>query len=363
MAKIRVLIVDDSALIRKVLTEIFNSSPDIEVVGVAADPFIARDLIKQLNPDLITLDVEMPRMDGITFLRNLMRLRPMPVVMISTLTEKNAEVTLNALALGAVDYMPKPTVNVTKTLNDYADELINKVKMAAKARINYAEKPAAETPKTISTFDPGQKHSVDAILKADASNRPIKTAEKIIAIGASTGGTEAIKTVTKSLPSDTPAILITQHLPVAFSRSFALHVDMASNMRACIPEHGQLVEAGHIYIAPGDKHMLLIREGSRYVIQLNDGVPVNRHKPAVDVLFRSVAQCAGANAIGVMLTGMGADGAIGMKEMHDAGAKTVIQDEQTSVVWGMPGEAFKLGCVDHVKPLKDVANQILALVK
>lgn len=363
MAKIRIIVVDDSALIRKVLTEIFNSDPDLEVVGVAADPYIARDLIKQLNPDMITLDVEMPRMDGISFLRNLMRLRPMPVVMISTLTEKNADVTLQALALGAVDYMPKPTVNVTKTLNDYADELITKVKTAAKAKIKYTEKPATPSSPAKAQLDPQEKHGVDAILKADPSVRPAKTRDKIIALGASTGGTEAIKVVVRDLPEDTPAILITQHLPAAFSQSFARHVDMASKMRACIAHHGQVVEPGTIYIAPGDQHMMLAREANRYVVQLNDGVPVNRHKPAVDVLFRSVAQIAGANAIGVMLTGMGADGAIGMKEMHDAGAKTVVQDEQTSVVWGMPGEAYKLGCADYVKPLQDVANQILAMLK
>ncbi|PPD24184.1 MAG: chemotaxis response regulator protein-glutamate methylesterase [Methylobacter sp.] len=362
MAKIRLIVVDDSALIRKVLTEIFNSDPDLEVVGVAADPFIARDLIKQLNPDMITLDVEMPRMDGISFLRNLMRLRPMPVVMISTLTEKNADVTLQALALGAVDYMPKPTVNVTKTLNDYAEELIAKVKTAAKAKIKYTEKSVAPAPGK-APVEPQEKHGVDAIIRADASSRPGKTRDKIIAIGASTGGTEAIKAVVKELPADTPAIVITQHLPAAFSQSFARHVDMASKMRACIASHGQVVEPGTIYIAPGDQHMLLARDGNQYVIQLNDGVPVNRHKPAVDVLFRSVAQTAGANAVGVMLTGMGADGAIGMKEMHDAGAKTVVQDEQTSVVWGMPGEAYKLGCADFVKPLQDVAGQILAMLK
>lgn len=365
MEKIRVLIVDDSALIRKLLTEIFNSSADIEVVGVAEDPFVARDLIKLLNPDVLTLDVEMPRMDGITFLRNLMRLRPMPVVMISTLTEKSADVTLNALALGAVDFIAKPKVNIAKTLTDYAEELINKVKMAAKARIQESNDHAAAAgkPGSATGADIKVKHSVDVILKADPIKKQPDTRDKIIAIGASTGGTEAIKTVVKDLPADMPAVLITQHLPVAFSQSFARHVDLVSKMSACIAQHGQPVQAGHIYIAPGDKHMMLARDGSKYMIQLHDGLPVNRHKPAVDVLFRSVAQCAGANAIGVILTGMGTDGAQGMKEMHEAGAKTIIQDEQTSVVWGMPGEAYKLGCADYIKPITEVAHQVFMLTQ
>ena len=347
MNKIRVLIIDDSMLIRKILTEVLNSSPDIEVVGAAADPLIARDMIKQLNPDVLTLDIEMPHMDGITFLRNLMRLRPTPVVMISTLTEKGAEVTLEALTLGAVDFIAKPKVDVVSTLNSYADEIISKVKMAARANVSNNTNRTLKTREAVKT-EPVKK-------RATSSNR-------IIALGASTGGTEAIKVVVKGLPADTPAVVITQHLPAPFSESFVRHVDLASAMTACIPKHGQTVEAGHIYLAPGDRHMAVVREGARYVIQLHDSEPVNRHKPSVDVLFRSVAHCAGAHAIAVLLTGMGADGAAGMKEMHDAGAKTVIQDEQTSVVWGMPGAAFKLGCTDYVLPLEDVANRILALI-
>ncbi len=355
MDKIRVLIIDDSAFIRKVLTEILNSTPDIEVVGAAADPFIARDMIKQLNPDVLTLDVEMPHMDGITFLRNLMRLRPTPVVMISTLTEKGAGVTLEALALGAVDFIAKPKVDDIGTFNSYADEIISKVKIAALANVSNINNRTLKIKKV-------DKTSGDVRLKTETVKKRAANSNKIIALGASTGGTEAIKVVIKGLPADTPAVVITQHLPAAFSESFVRHISLVTQMAACIPKHGQTVETGHIYLAPGDRHMAVVREGSRYVIQLHDSEPVNRHKPAVDVMFRSVARSAGANAIAVLLTGMGTDGAIGMKEMHDAGAKTVIQDEQTSIVWGMPGAAFKLGCTDYVLPLGEIANRILALI-
>ena len=356
MNKIRVLIIDDSVLIRKILTEILNSSPEIEVVGAAADPLIAREMIKQLHPDVLTLDIEMPHMDGITFLRNLMRLRPTPVVMISTLTEKGAEVTLEALTLGAVDFIAKPKVDVANTLNNYADDIINKVKIAARANVSNSSHraiKARESEKTISEVN----------VNAHSERKRVVASNKIIALGASTGGTEAIKAVVKSLPAETPAIVITQHLPAAFSESFVRHIDLITAMTACIPKDGQSVETGHIYLAPGDKHMMIKKEGAGYIIKLHDGEPVNRHKPAVDVMFNSVANSAGANAIAVLLTGMGADGAAGMKEMHDAGAKTVIQDEPSSVVWGMPGAAFKLGCTDFVVPLQDVANKILSLVK
>jgi two-component system, chemotaxis family, protein-glutamate methylesterase/glutaminase len=349
MNKIKVLIIDDSVLIRKMLTEILSSSAEIEVVGTAADPLIARDLIKQLNPDVLTLDIEMPNMDGITFLRNLMRLRPTPVVMISTLTEKGAGVTLEALTLGAVDFIAKPKVDVINTLNSYAEEIIGKVKMAARANIGntFSRMPKPQE---------AQKKQEPAKRQSGVNNN------MIIALGASTGGTEAIKVVAKGLPANTPAVVITQHLPAAFSESFVRHIDLITEMTACIPKHGQTVEPGHIYLAPGDRHMEIVRESTRYSIKLLDTEPVNRHKPAVDVMFRSVAHCAGANAVAVLLTGMGADGAAGMKEMHDTGAKTVIQDEQSSVVWGMPGAAFKLGCTDYVLPLEEVANKVLSLI-
>jgi two-component system chemotaxis response regulator CheB len=357
MNKIRVLIIDDSVLIRKILTEILNSSPDIEVIGVAADPLIAREMIKQLHPDVLTLDIEMPHMDGITFLRNLMRLRPTPVVMISTLTEKGAEVTLEALTIGAVDFIAKPKADVASTLNDYADEIISKVKIAARANLSNI----IDTRKLKARAE--DKIPAVSSLKASPEKKHITYSSTLIALGASTGGTEAIKAVVKGLPTNTPAVLITQHLPAAFSESFVRHINLIAAMTACIPKDGQIVETGNIYLAPGDRHMTVNRDGIRYVIRLHDTEPVNRHKPAVDVMFSSIARSAGKNAIAVLLTGMGADGAAGMKEMHDAGAKTVIQDEQTCVVWGMPGAAFKLGCTDYVLPLEKVAERILALVK
>ncbi len=356
MEKIRLLIIDDSALIRTMLTKIFETSDAIEVVGTAADPIIAREKIKKLRPDVLTLDIEMPRMDGLTFLRNLMRLRPMPVIMISTLTEKGAEVTLDALEIGAVDFIAKPKVDVSNTLQSYAEDLIEKVKAAAKAHIRTTESSAVSVPQAVG------KLNADTIIPATAPKKHFATTEKIIALGSSTGGTEAVKAVVKGLPKTTPAIVISQHLPVAFSASFAKHVDDVTEMTACVAEDGQEIKAGNIYIAPGDKHLLIVRNGTRYVCQLNDGPLVNRHKPSVEVMFRSVAQNVGSNAIGVMLTGMGGDGAVAMKEMLDAGSINVIQDEVTSVVWGMPGEAYRQGAAHYVQPLDKVAAQILALV-
>jgi len=344
MEKIKLLIVDDSALIRHMLTQIFNTAEDIEVVGTAGDPLIARDKIKALNPDVLTLDVEMPRMDGLTFLRNLMRLRPMPVVMISTLTAKGAEVTLEALSLGAVDFVAKPKADVPNALREYADEIINKVRMAAKAKVR-----ALETPRPVE-----QAHV--------ASKKHFRTTDRIVAVGSSTGGTEALKIVVKSLPADAPAMVVTQHLPVAFSDSFAKHVDAAGDMRACIARDGQLILPGNIYIAPGDRHLSVARDGARYICRLDDGPLVNRHKPSVEVLFESVAENVGANAIGVMLTGMGADGAKAMVRMREAGAINIVQDEASSVVWGMPGEAYRQGAAHHVLSLDKIADQILALM-
>ena len=353
--KIKVLIVDDSALVRQMLSEMLNGAPDIEVVGTAQDPYVARERIKSLNPDVLTLDVEMPRMDGVTFLRNLMRLRPMPVVMVSTLTEKGADITFQALELGAVDFVSKPKTDIAHSLDDYAEEIVAKVRMAARARVQpLQDRAVAEAP---------PRHSADAVLGKAAPARHFRTTDRILAIGASTGGTEAIKEVLMRLPADTPGTVITQHIPAAFSAPFARRMDGVSAMTVCEAEDGQQIVTGHVYIAPGDRHLLVERDGSRYVCRLSDGPPVNRHKPSVDVLFRSVAQNVGGNALCVLLTGMGDDGARGMLEMKEAGAPTIAQDEKSSVVWGMPGEAVKLGCVDDVLSLGRIPARIQALLK
>jgi two-component system chemotaxis response regulator CheB len=349
------LIVDDSALVRSLLTDILGADRDIEVVGVASDAHMAREKIKALNPDVLTLDVEMPKMDGITFLKNLMRLRPMPVVMVSSLTERGADVTLDALAIGAVDYLSKPTVDLAATLQDYGDELIEKIKTASKASVRALDPRRAAL---IATRPTEHTQAADG---AYAKQKQLRTTERIIAIGASTGGTEAIKDVLLKLPPDAPGVVVTQHIPKAFSGPFARRLNDTCPLRVCEAEDGQYVLAGHAYISPGDRHLMLVRDGARYKIRLDDGAPVNRHKPSVDVLFRSVAESAGRNAIGVLLTGMGKDGARGLKEMLNAGSQTIAQDEATSVVWGMPGEAVSLGAAQHVLPLESVAGKIRSL--
>jgi two-component system, chemotaxis family, protein-glutamate methylesterase/glutaminase len=353
--KIRVLIVDDSALIRQMLTEMLSSDDEIDVVGSATDPYMAREKIKRLTPDVITLDVEMPRMDGLTFLKNLMRLRPMPVVMISSLTENGADTTLKALELGAVDYVSKPKSNLVNTFDSYAIEIINKVKMASKANVRSFEmsKPVRKPLAPLSTIQP--------VVKKGRLNKYLNT-DKIIAIGASTGGTEAIKDVLQLLPIDLPGIVITQHIPRAFSEPFAKRMNSVSALTVCQPKDGQVILAGHAYIAPGGEHLYIERDKGVYVCRLSSADPVNRHRPSVDVLFRSVAKVVGKHAVGVMLTGMGGDGAAAMKELQDTGAKNIAQDEHTSVVWGMPGEAVKAGGVDFVLPLGKIAEKIVELV-
>jgi two-component system chemotaxis response regulator CheB len=354
--RIRVLIVDDSALVRSLLTDILRADPGIEVVGAASDAHAAREKIKLLNPDVLTLDVEMPKMDGITFLKNLMRLRPMPVVMVSSLTERGADVTLDALAIGAVDYLSKPRIDLAATLKDYSEELIEKIKAASKASVRALDSCRA------ATIAVRPAVSADAVLpKSGTKSKQLRTTDRIVAIGASTGGTEAIKEVLTRLPPDSPGVVIAQHIPKAFSTPFAKRMNDCCQMTVYEAEDGQHVLAGHVYIAPGDRHLMVLRDGARYVLRLDDGVPVNRHKPSVDVLFRSVAQNAGRNAIGVILTGMGKDGARGLREMLDAGSQTIAQDEATSVVWGMPGEAVSLGAAQHVMPLEIVASKIRSL--
>lgn len=355
MKKITVLVIDDSALVRNLLTEIINSDQEMEVIGTASDPLVAREKIKKMNPDVLTLDVEMPNMDGITFLSNLMRLRPMPVVMVSTLTDKGASITMEALSLGAIDFVTKPKVDLANTIDEYADDLIAKIRTAARARVRcHSGARAPQAKKTVA-----RKYDADAIISRANRLSGFKTTDTIVAIGASTGGTEAIREVLEVLPVQTPGIVITQHIPEGFSRSFAQRMDSLCAMTVFEASDGQQVLPGHVYIAPGNQHLLIERSGARYICRLNDGLPVNRHKPSVDVLFRSVANCAGKNSIGVILTGMGDDGARGLKEMQEIGIQTIAQDEKTSVVWGMPGAAVELGAADHILPLPKIAGKIL----
>jgi len=350
--KIKVLIVDDSALVRQVLTKIIDSSKNLEVIGSARDPIDARDKIKQLNPDVLTLDIEMPKMDGVTFLKNLMRLRPMPVVMISTLTEMGADITLEALEVGAVDFIAKPKIDVQGALQEYSDEIIEKLEIAGKAKVR-EYKGSTHSPKVSKKLDAG------AVLEKKEGKLRFKTTDKIVALGASTGGTEAIKKVLESLPADAPGIVISQHIPIAFSKAFTERVNKTCQIMVCEPTDGQKIVPGCAYIAPGDKHLLVERSGAEYICRLNDGPPVSRHKPSVDVMFRSVAQNVGPNAMGVMLTGMGADGAEGMLEMKQQGAYNISQDEDSCVVWGMPGAAVKMGAIDKEFTLSKIANEIV----
>lgn len=346
----RVLIVDDSAVVRQMLTEILSRAPGIEVVGSAADPILAREKIKRLNPDVITLDVEMPRMDGLAFLENLMRLRPTPVVMISSLTERGADTTLQALALGAVDFISKPKLDVARGLEEYAEEIVGKVKAAAKAKVRALDRPAAPRPAGNAVITPSA-----------VSTLKFRTTDRLIAIGASAGGTEALRVVLEGMPADAPAVVMTQHLPAGFSTAFADRLNRHSAMAVREASEGEAILPGHAYLPPGGKHLQVVRDGARWRCKIDDGPPVNRHKPAVDVLFQSVARNAGANAIGAVLTGMGDDGARGLLEMLQAGASTLVQDEATSVVWGMPGTAFRLGAAQEVLPLDRIAERLIAL--
>ncbi|MCP5150001.1 MAG: chemotaxis response regulator protein-glutamate methylesterase [Ectothiorhodospiraceae bacterium] len=351
--KIRVLVVDDSALVRKLLTRILDEDPGIEVVGNAPDPYVARDKIKALSPDVLTLDVEMPRMDGITFLRNLMRLRPMPVVMISSLTEQGADVTLEALEVGAVDFITKPALDVAHGLDEYARDIVAKVKMAARVPPGALARKARRLAAV--TTEPGSP--------PPPPSRRLRTTDRVLAIGASTGGTEAIRAVLERLGPDCPGTVIAQHIPLAFSASFAARLDRMCPLSVKQADDGDPIIPGHAYVAPGDSHLMVVRDGARYRCKLSQEAPVNRHRPSVDVLFDSVARNVGPNAIGVILTGMGADGARGLKSMRDNGAPTVAQDASTSVVWGMPGEAVKMDAASHVLPLADIPTRLLELAR
>jgi two-component system, chemotaxis family, protein-glutamate methylesterase/glutaminase len=349
--KIKVLCVDDSALIRSLMTEIINSQPDMTVVATAPDPLVARELIKQHNPDVLTLDVEMPRMDGLDFLEKLMRLRPMPVVMVSSLTERGSEITLRALELGAVDFVTKPKVGIRDGMLEYSEKLADKVRAAARARVRQAA-PVQHT----ASAGHAATHSASP---APLFNNPLVSTEKLIIVGASTGGTEAIREVLVPLPPDAPAVLIAQHMPPGFTKSFAQRLNGLCRITVKEAEHGERVLPGHAYIAPGHAHLLLARSGANYIAHLSDDPPVNRHRPSVDVLFRSAAQHAGKNAVGVILTGMGRDGAAGLLEMRKAGAYTLAQDEASCIVFGMPREAIALGAADEIASLPEMSRRVM----
>jgi two-component system chemotaxis response regulator CheB len=344
MAKTRVVVVDDSALVRGLLAEIINRQPDMECVGAAADPLVAREMIRNLNPDVITLDVEMPRMDGLDFLSRLMRLRPMPVVMVSTLTERGAEVTLRALELGALDFVAKPKIGVADGLQQLAQDITDKVRTASRATIRRVTTPPAAA---------GAPHA-----PATASVGRLST-EKLIFIGASTGGTEATREVLAQLPADAPAVMITQHMPPGFTKSYAARLNGLCRIRVAEAADGERVLPGHAYIAPGGFHLSVERSGANYIARVTDGEPVNRHKPSVEVLFESAARVVGPNALGVMLTGMGADGASAMRTMRDAGSYNLVQDEATCVVYGMPREAVARGAAHEVLPLRQIAPKLI----
>ncbi|TMH30186.1 MAG: chemotaxis response regulator protein-glutamate methylesterase [Betaproteobacteria bacterium] len=348
MSKTRVVVVDDSALVRSLLTEIINRQPDMQCVGAASDPFVAREMIRTLNPDVITLDIEMPRMDGIDFLSKLMRLRPMPVVMVSTLTERGAEVTLRALELGAVDFVAKPKIGVADGLRLLAQDITDKVRIASKAHL-----------RRLQVTPPAGDDGPAAKPVAPIANLGRLSTEKIIFIGASTGGTEATKEVLTHLPPDSPAVVITQHMPPGFTKSYAARLDGLCKIRVAEARDGERVLPGHAYIAPGGFHLSIERSGANYIARVQDGDPVNRHKPSVEVLFKSAARVVGPNALAMMLTGMGADGAKAMKEMRDAGSYNYVQDEATCVVFGMPREAIAAGAAHEVLPLAQIAPKLI----
>jgi two-component system chemotaxis response regulator CheB len=337
---IKVLIVDDSALIRSLLSEIIRSEPEFMLVGAASDAYAARELVNQHRPDVITLDVEMPKVDGLTFLEKLMKARPTAVVMISSLTEQGADVTLRALELGAVDYLAKPKIDIARGIEEYRLEIIAKVKAAAQAKISRTE--------------PCQPKKTDSLR--------FKTTEKVIAIGASTGGTEAIKAVLTQLPVDSPGIVITQHMPPGFTTSFAKRLDSMCRINVIEAQGGERIMPGYAYLAPGDKHLTVVRSGADYRIQLTDGPRVSGHKPSVDVMFQSVAEAVASNALAVILTGMGKDGALGIRSIAEHGGFTMAQDEASSLIFGMPHEAIKTGCVKQIVSLDSISKRLIEVL-
>ena len=354
MNKIKVLLVDDSAVVRQVLQAILDEEPDIEVIGSASDPIFALDKLSRAWPDVIVLDVEMPRMDGITFLKKIMAEHPTPVVICSTLTEKGAETSLQALAAGAVEIITKPKIGLKKFLQDSSYELVHAVRAAAQANVSCLVRGAVPASAPVPA-----KLSADAMLSANTSHAMAQTTERIVAIGTSTGGTQALEAVLTALPRVSPGIVIVQHMPEKFTASFAERLNGLCQIEVREAKNNDRVIPGLALIAPGGKHMMLKRSGAYYHVDVVDGPLVNRHRPSVDVLFRSVAKFAGKNATGIIMTGMGDDGARGLKEMLDAGASTVAQDEASCVVFGMPKEAIKLGAAKKIVPLNEIHRTIL----
>ncbi len=350
LKKVKVLIVDDSAVVRKILSTGLSKDHGIEVVGTAADPFIARDKIINLRPDVITLDVEMPRMDGISFLQRLMTYYPLPVIMVSSLTQAGCETTLKALEVGALDFVTKPSLDVSYTLSEIVTELAEKIKESANVKVKKKEY----------FKNTGDKNT--AARRAETSHALINSTHKIIAIGASTGGTEALKEVLMQMPPNAPGILIVQHMPQLFTKSFADRLNSLCSLEVREAKDGDSIIPGLALIAPGNYHMELRRNGARYYVTTNQEPQVRRHRPSVEVLFESIAKYAGANAVGVIMTGMGDDGAGGLLKMKEAGAKTLAQDEESCVVFGMPKEAIKLGAVDTVVPLNKITPSILSVL-
>jgi len=352
MNQIKVMVVDDSAVVRQVMTALLTAAPGIEVIAAVADPLLAIERMKTQWPDVIVLDVEMPRMDGITFLKKIMTERPTPVVICSTLTEKGAQTTIAALAAGAVAIIAKPKLGLKQFLNDSSDDLVAAVRAAAVARVRRLA-PRSDAPLTVAA-----KNTADVILAPAGGRAMIQTTDRVVAIGTSTGGTQALEEVLTTLPRVAPGIVIVQHMPEKFTAAFAARLDSLCQITVKEAQNNDRVVQGRALIAPGGKHMMLKRSGAQYFVEVIDGPLVNRHRPSVDVLFRSVAKCAGANALGVIMTGMGDDGAAGLLEMRNAGAATLGQDEATCVVYGMPKEAVKRGAVERSVPLQGISREI-----
>ncbi|MBF0240546.1 MAG: chemotaxis response regulator protein-glutamate methylesterase [SAR324 cluster bacterium] len=353
MNKIKVMIIDDSAIVRQTLEQILSSDPEIEVVAMASDPLVAANKLESVIPDVITLDVEMPRMDGITFLQKLMSQHPIPVVMCSSLTDKGSETALRALELGAIDIIHKPRLGTKQFLEEAKIMICDVVKGAAMAKARKISSRASSTPQP--------KLTADAVIARAPTHSMIQTTEKVVIVGASTGGTEALKVFLEALPEDSPGIVIVQHMPENFTAAFARRLDSLCKVSIKEAENNDSVVRGRALIAPGNKHTLLKRSGARYYVEVKDGPLVTRHRPSVDVLFRSAARYAGKNAVGVIMTGMGDDGAKGMLEMKEMGSYNIAQDEASCVVYGMPKEAVKLGCVDKVLPLESIAREVIKL--